>query len=324
MVWCFRSQRNRFALDTVVRLVAIMLRLLICIPFLVFFALLYPRGSEPVAESSHEETAVVPLRPDSLLLLSSAPLGSFPSDVPWAGIFQAAYGKQHPVESLPDPDILTFLQMCIDRYQREVTGYRCILDKQERVGSTPSGGGRLLPPESVTAEFREHPFSVHMKWLRGAGLAQEVLYVKGQNNGKMLVKLSGIGLVWPKSLDDPQVKQSGRYGIEEFGMLKGIARTLHDWKEARAEGKLNVKYEGVYQVAQVGNRSCYKIHRTGYPDPEGIADVILYIDTERWLQVGSILRGEQRQLIGEYFFRDIEMNPSYPPSYFSRNLLNKK
>jgi hypothetical protein len=162
-----------------------------------------------------------------------------------------------------------------------------------------------------------------MKWLKG-GIASEALYVSGENDGKMLVKFLPFLPVLSKGLDDTQVKNSGRYGIDEFGMQMGIERTVREWREARAENKLNVKYEGIYLVPEVGNVPCYKLHRTGNTDPEGIADVILYIDTEHWLQVGSILRGEKHQLIGEYFFRDIQLNPDFPPGHFGRELLNKK
>src|SRR5262249_9719801 len=119
-------------------------------------------------------------------------------------------------------------------------------------------------------------------------------------------------------------KKSGRYGIEEFGLQKGIQRTLHDWKIAKKEGKLQIKYEGLYKVPQLGNRPCYKIHRWGYPDGEGIADVDLYIDKQYWLQTGTRLRTQDEQLIGEYYFRDLELNPNFPPNYFTRTLLNKK
>src|SRR5262249_41625560 len=125
-----------------VRPIAIMTRLLICIPFLVFFALLYPRASGPAPDETPLEKPVVKSRPDLFLALAASPLAGFPGSVPWAGAIVASDADPGQTEPLPHPDILVFLEKCIERYKREVTGYRCTLDKHERVGSTPSGGGR--------------------------------------------------------------------------------------------------------------------------------------------------------------------------------------
>ena len=49
----------------------------------------------------------------------------------------------------------------------------------------------------------------------------------------------------------------------------------------------------------------------------------MYIDTENWLQVGNVLKGEENRLIGEYFFRDIKINPDFAPGTFSREALKR-
>jgi hypothetical protein len=301
-----------------------MTRVLICLPFLLFFALLYPRGSEPEPAPHTDTRAHTRLRTEWLGALAASPDAGFPGALPWSGLFQVTNNDPTQTDPLPSPDILTFMQMCIERYKKEVKEYSCILYKHERVGNTPERDGRLLPPETVKAEFRENQFSVHMKWIKGSpGLGTtEVLFVKGENNDNIVLKTFFV--VYQKSLKDPLVQGSGRYGILEFGLQKGIERTVHDWKIAREKGLLQIRYEGVYQVPKAGNRLCYKIHRWGYPDPEGIADVDLYIDTEYWLQVGTILRGQRGQLVGEYFFRDIDLHPNFQPNHFTPALLQKK
>ena len=40
------------------------------------------------------------------------------------------------------------------------------------------------------------------------------------------------------------------------------------------------------------------------------------IDTERWLQVGTELRRGD-VLIGSYYYRDLELNPAFPPGTFT-------
>jgi hypothetical protein len=37
------------------------------------------------------------------------------------------------------------------------------------------------------------------------------------------------------------------------------------------------------------------------------------------MQVGSTLKGADGQLLGEYFFSDIELNPDFKPGTFTRD-----
>jgi hypothetical protein len=220
--------------------------------------------------------------------------------------------------SLPDP--VAFLEKCLARYDREVHGYSCILWKQERID------GRLNPPEKLQVFFRERPYSVLLRWLVGARQAQCVLYVQGQNNDKLLALPAGLLAhlgVFEKSPTGPEAKQSGRYPITEFGIRRGMERTLKSWQPARAEGALHVEYLGLYRVPLAGDRECYKLHRTRYARPEndGVTELTAYIDRETWLQVGTVLRGAEGQLIGEYFFQDIHLNPQFAPHQFDRSAL---
>jgi hypothetical protein len=195
--------------------------------------------------------------------------------------------------------------------------------KRERVQ------GRLNPPEKIDVCFREHPFSVFMRWEQGASKAERCLYVAGQNQGKMLCRPAGViaralvGDVVQRDLDAPDVKDSGRFPITDFGLKRGMENTLFDWKAARRRGALHVEYLGIHEVQEIGDRPCYKLRRTRYERPEydGITGLILYIDRETWLQVGSVLTNKDGALIGEYFFSDVRLNPPLPANQFERAAL---
>jgi hypothetical protein len=302
-----------------------MTRLLLCLTLCVLLGLVYHNSQATrQQEEKHGEQAVraEPLRPGHLALLTAASPGGLPAGVPWAGLVQLGRANLADSDPLPDPDPLTFMQKCLQRYDREVKGYNCILEKQERVA------GSLHPREIVQAHFREKPFSVLMKWLKGAGKAQAALYVEGENNNHMLVLPAGflrlVGVV-ERPLDHPDVKASGRFGIEEFGMKKGLENAVRTWSAARRRQALHVAYEGIYRVGEAGGRLCYRLHRTRFDHPEqdGILDVVLYLDIETWLQVGSVIRGQDGRLIGEYFFRDIQLNPVCAPDQFTRAALRR-
>jgi Protein of unknown function (DUF1571) len=220
---------------------------------------------------------------------------------------------------------IEFLEECLLRYKRNVRGYTLTMSKEERIAGT------LEPSEIMEVAFREEPFSVFLKWDKGARKAERVLYVQGENENKMLVRATpgwylaaraagrvkdGLVVVDP---DDEDARQSGRVTIKEFGLYNGLARVLADWEAARKKDALHVEYLGEQTVEQVDNRRCHVLRRTQFlkPERDGVTEQIVYIDKETWLQVGSVARGSMG-LIGAYFYRDVKINPEFSPNQFMR------
>ncbi|HTU16880.1 MAG TPA: DUF1571 domain-containing protein [Gemmataceae bacterium] len=226
------------------------------------------------------------------------------------------------MEGLAKKDPIAFLEKCIQRYDRDVKAYTTTLEKKERID------GRLERTEVIDAAFREDPFSVLMKWKEGARKATGILYVKGENRDQLLVHPAGIFSVAGIVTRDPKgsdAKKSSRYPITEFGIKVGMQRTLASWNRARKANALHIEYLGVKKIKKAGDRPCWVLKRTDYPKPEddGITELTIFIDKDSWLQVGSILKGEEGKLIGEYYFRDIKLNPDFPPNTFTRAALKK-
>jgi outer membrane lipoprotein-sorting protein len=59
------------------------------------------------------------------------------------------------------------------------------------------------------------------------------------------------------------------------------------------------------------------------PEEDGVTDLTIYIDKETWLQVGSVLKGDNDQYIAQYFFRDIKLNPEFTRETFAKEALTK-
>jgi hypothetical protein len=226
------------------------------------------------------------------------------------------------MESLAKSDPVAFFRQCLRRYDREVTGYTCTLVKTERLD------GKVQPEETIAVWFREEPFSALLEWEKNARLAKRSLYVKGQNNDKLLVLPNGrilsLAGVVSRDPDGPSAKSSSRYPQTEFGIKIGTERTVNDWEAAKARNALHVDYLGPKKVPEVGDRVCYVFHRSHYDKPEqdGIIDATMYIDKDTWLQVGSVLKSDDG-LVGQYFFRDIKLNPDFKPDTFTRKGLNR-
>jgi hypothetical protein len=226
------------------------------------------------------------------------------------------------MEKLAQTDAVAFFRQCLRRYDREVTGYTCTLDKTERLD------GKVQPQETIVVCFREEPFSARLEWEKNARLAKRSLYVKGQNNDKLLVlpngRLLSLAGIVTRDPDGPSARSSGRYPQTEFGIKIGTERTVNDWDAAKSRKALHVDYLGQKKVTEAGDRVCYIFKRSTYDKPEqdGIIEATMYIDKDTWLQVGSVLKGEDG-LVGEYFFRDIKLNPDFQPDTFTRKGLNR-
>jgi hypothetical protein len=78
-------------------------------------------------------------------------------------------------------------------------------------------------------------------------------------------------------------------------------------------------------VSGAGGRSCYVLRRHyDQEENDGVWELTIFVDPSNWLQVGSIVEGKhisdpssgERYLIGEYYFRDIKLNPTFGPDQF--------
>jgi hypothetical protein len=227
------------------------------------------------------------------------------------------------LERLARTDPVAFLEACLRRCDREVHGYRATLQKQERID------GKVRPVEVIDVAFREKPFSVLFDWREGAGRARRTLYVRGENEDKLLVRPSGAlayklaGIV-SRDPEGPDARAAGRYPLTGFGIKIGMQRVLSSWQAAQKKGELHVEYVERRRVRELGNRECYVLRRAPYarPEEDGITSLTMYVDVETWLQVGTILKGKDG-LIGEYYFRDVRLNPEFPADTFTRLSLEK-
>jgi len=241
--------------------------------------------------------------------------------------------KIEPSSSLPNEqtmahlartDPIAFLQNCLKRYQREVKGYHGILDKQERLNGT------LHLPERLEVWFQEEPFRVRLDWLLGIRQVQKSLYAQGENRNRVLVRPAGpilslLPVVVERDPEDSDARKAGRVPVTEFGMKWGTVHTIGPYQRARSRHALHVEYLGKQRLEEFGNRACHVFHRSGYEQPEddGICSSTIYIDKETWLQVGAVLKDGNDQLIARYTFRDIQLNPDFPPDTFTRQGLLK-
>lgn len=241
--------------------------------------------------------------------------------------------SQEQLEQLAKNDPIAFQQACLRRYDREVKGYTFTLHKQERIA------GRLGKKEVIEGAFREKPHSVYLHWKEGAKLASKVIYVEGENEeltqrkdekvkvSMVVVKPAGLAALAGLQTRDPKGKDArncGRYTLDEFGIRVGSSRTLGGFETAKKEDALKVEYLGKKKVEELNGRECFILKRQyKEPDVEGVGEQTLYVDVETWVMIGTVLREPDGQLVAEYFFRDVRLNPEFDKDQFSRKILEK-
>ncbi len=186
--------------------------------------------------------------------------------------------------NLARQDPFAFLQNCMKLYDKNVRGYQVILQKQERLQ------GKLQNREIIEVAFREQPYSVSMRWLEGA---------------------------------------RKRYPLDQFGFKKSLQRILSSMQAAKQKDTLHLQFLGETKVFECDQRICFKLKRTyEAPEADGTEDLTLYVDRENFLPVGIVVRGKidaatgNRELLGEYFFRDLRLNPQFAPQQFNEAAFN--
>lgn len=253
---------------------------------------------------------------------AALPTGRLPTDREFVGLL-----KTDPIRAF---------EVVLQRYRRDVHGYTCVMRKQERVRGT------LGPVEVVDVAFRDDPFSVFLAWQGSVGLGKPVrtLYVRGENQGLTLVKTRF--LVLSLSPDGREARDAARYSIEDFGFYNTTLRTLRAWKAARARGRLVYEYLGERAPPESGGRVCHALRRICDPpevDTFSLADkdpvdpaarpqdafttVTVLFDAGTWLQVGSEQKDAAGQLVGSYYFADVNLNPRFPPDQFTPAAVRK-
>lgn len=188
------------------------------------------------------------------------------------------------------------------------TDYTCQFTSREVVNGK-------LSAHSGEVKFREKPMSVYLRF-GGQKKGSEVLYVHGQNQGKILAH-KGTGLasivgtiaLLPNS---PRALSASRYPITRFGVKNMIDGIIKQWeRDAKfAASETNVKY---YPSAKLGNVEC-QVVETSHPYRRRefpMHMTRLYIDKKtqwpvRLEQYGYPRRqGERPPLLEEYTFWNI-------------------
>ncbi len=130
--------------------------------------------------------------------------------------------------------------------------YSATLVKRERVS------GKVAGHEYIFLKVRHKPFSVYMCFLGPAALkGREVIYIRGQNDGKMWAHGTGLQKTMFGTVSLPPdgllAMRGQRYPLTEVGLLNLVRRLIEVAEEDTKYGECDVKF---FKGAKINDRIC--------------------------------------------------------------------
>lgn len=217
----------------------------------------------------------------------------------------------------------------------KIQDYSATLVKRERVN------GELNDHEFMEVKIRNErvvngqivaPFAVYMKFVKPAAIAgREVVYVKGENNGKLRAHEGGTAGRFLPSLwlapDSLLAMRGQRYPITEIGLrnliVKLIERATDDMKNGgetlvsiRPGFKINQRESTLLQVTHPVQREHFTFHLARvYVDQE--LNIPIRYEAYSWPAAGG--KPGVDELIEEYTYVGVKINQGFTDADFDSN-----
>lgn len=241
-----------------------------------------------------------------LVVLSLAAPGTYAQSTP----------KEHPLQPA-----IRYAKQCVEKVEK-LPGYTATFYKREVVGTT-------MVSHQMKIKIRHKPFSVYL-YFEKPHEGREVLYVEGQNNGKLIAHEAGLfsiaGSMELAPTDDLAMSEN-RYPITMAGIVNIANEVIKQWENDAMYAGTEVKY---FKDAKLGNLNCRVIEST-HPKPFRQFKnhrVRLWIDSETGypvrVQTWGFPRkaGEKPPLVEDYTFTNLETDVRLTDIDFDKN--NKK
>lgn len=204
--------------------------------------------------------------------------------------------------------------------QENIRDYTCTLTRRERVD------GRVIDHETMFVKIRHpqkrgerviEPFSVYVRFLGPERVkGREVIYVEGQNDGRIIVRNGGTRFAHITTAlmpDSPAAMQHTRYPITEIGMLNLTRRLIENGERELNEQACQVK---LVRGAKVNGRPCtvIQVAHTARQSSLQYKTARILIDDELVLPIHYSAydwpqkAGDAPVLLEEYTYTDVKLN----------------
>jgi len=216
----------------------------------------------------------------------------------------------------------------LETVQKNIDDYECILVKRERIN------GELMDQQFIYTKVRNHkeqdgrvvaPFSVYMHFLKPTDIkGREVIYVEGQNNGKLCAHEGGVkGRLLPTVWLHPEsslAMKGQRYPITEVGVENLITKLIERGEREKRFPNVEVSFK---KNAKVNDRVC-TVLEIRHPDQRPQYEFHLaqvFIDDElnvpiRYAAYGWPEKGDDLPVQEEYTYMKLKLNQGFTDKDF--------
>jgi hypothetical protein len=263
-----------------------------------------------------QETAAGALPAQSAAATSGAPAATtVAATSPKPAFDFTRKGDEHPLQP-----VLRALKLSQEQIDANVHDYSCTLKKRERVD------GELGDYQFIFMKVMHKPFSVYMSFIKPY-TGREIVYVDGENNGKMLVLEAGFTRMLGKIPLDPngsKAMSGQRHPITDVGMRNLTAKLMKMWQaelqfaECEVTATPGKKVEGrpatLVQVMHPKPHPQFKFHAARlFLDDE--LKVPIHFDAFLW----PTQEGGQPQLEESYTYSNLKTNNGFTARDFDPN-----
>lgn len=247
-------------------------------------------------------------------------------------VFRVSKARVEANADMPAHPLDPALKIAYDslaKIRTQVKDYSCTLIKQERIN------GELTPEEYMFAEIRNRkvvddkivtPLSVYLYFLKPTNIkGREVIYVEGQNNGKMVAHEGGLLRIAPAVWLHPTgpIAMRGQlYPITDIGIETLIDKLIEKGERDRKRGECEVEF---IKGAKINGRVC-TVLQVKHPTPRPWFDfhiARIFIDDELQLPIRYAAytwpkaEGDKPVLLEAYTYLNLKLNVNLKNSDFN-------
>ena len=187
---------------------------------------------------------------------------------------------------------------------------------------------RRLQSSTMRVRIRHAPFSVFMEYI-DPHKGRQVSYVKGQNDGKLHVKQTGLMRVigtLTLSPDDPRAMKDNRHPITSMGIDRSVEKVIQRWELESKYGEIDVKYYGNAVIRNPEGDIACRVIESSHPRPRRqfeFQKTRLYLRKSDNLPIRiehfafPLQEGDKSPLVEQYTYTKIKTNRGFTDRDFS-------
>lgn len=270
---------------------------------------------------------------------AQAPRSNGPPQSTTANVSNYRPEVQTPSADHPLTAVIDYARREQNYLAQTVRDFSCRLVKRERIN------GILQEMHFIDMVVREHleqngqlvqPLSIYLHFLAPKNVAdRRVIYVEGENDGKILLRNGGRHFDYVIADVDPNsdaAREETLVPVTEIGFNQLLARMIDVLERHRQLDPLgqDTKAERI-NGAKINGRPCTVIRITHARNIPGLEFHVanVFVDTELHVPVRvdyvdfPKIEGRPGQLIAEYTYTNLELNINAPDSTFDRHRLRE-